>query len=302
MSNRHLSRSIALQTLFEFDIRDNFSISDSELDSRLQANSEEFAPGLGDVSFARNIVRGVTGKQALLDELIVKAAPDWPIEKIPNVDRNILRIGMFELLFQDHAQVPPKVAIDESIELGKAFGGEATARFVNGVLGRVYKEMGEPGKGEPSKKAKKKELDMANLHIQNLVGGVVYAFSDGKIHLALVHDIFGHWTLPKGKTEEGEELEAAILRKVKDEIGLDVTVEQLLGENEYVSSHPEFKKVRKHVYHFLVSTPFVPLAFVAKKGLDGAKWFEIGEIDRLNIYDDILPIITKAIGIIQSKQ
>ena len=137
MSNRHLSRQVALQTLFEFDVRDNFSIPDSELDERLKSNAEEFAPGLGDVSFARNIVRGVTSKQSTLDELIVKAAPDWPIEKIPNVDRNILRIGMFELLFQDHNEVPPKVAIDEAIELGKSYGGEATARFINGVLGRV---------------------------------------------------------------------------------------------------------------------------------------------------------------------
>ena len=204
-------------------------------------------------------------------------------------------------MFQDHTQVPPKVAIDESIELGKAYGGEATARFINGVLGRVYKEMGEPGKGEMTRKAKKKEIDMSTLHTQHLVGGVVYALDKGAIYLALVHDIFGHWTLPKGKTEEGEELENAILRKVKDEIGIDIVVEQLLGENEYVSSHPEFKKVRKHVSHFLVTTPFVPLVFVAKKGLDDARWFDITEIDKLNIYDDILPIITKAIELIKNK-
>ena len=302
MSNRHLSRQVALQTLFEFDIRDSFSIADSDLDIRLTSNTEEFAPGLNDISFARNIVRGVTSKQEVLDELIVKAAPDWPISKIPNVDRNILRIGMFELLFQDHTEVPPKVAIDEAIELGKSYGGEATARFINGVLGRVYKEMGEPGKGEPTRKAKKKEIDMSTLHTQNLVGGVVYGIEGNKVHLALVHDIFGHWTLPKGKTEEGEELETAILRKVKDEVGLDnLIVEELLGENEYVSSHPEYKKVRKHVHHFLVSTSFAPLQFTAKKGLDDAKWFEIGELERLNIYDDILPIITKAIEIINKK-
>ncbi len=275
MSNRHLSRSIALQTLFEFDVRDNLTLTDETLSQRLSANVEEFAPGLKDEAFARNIVQGVISKKELLDELIGKAAPDWPLEKIPNVDRNILRIGLFELLFQDHSEVPPKVAIDESIELGKSYGGEATARFVNGVLGRVYKEMGEPGKGEISKKAKKKQIDMTNLQTQNLVGAVVCAFEDGKLHIALVHDIFGHWTLPKGRTEEGEELESAVMRKVQDEIGLSVQVQGKIGENEYISSHPELKKVRKHVHHFLVKTAFTPLTFVAQKGLDDAKWFEV---------------------------
>jgi transcription antitermination protein NusB len=301
MSNRHLSRSVALQTLFEFDLRDNLTLSEEDITKRLLLNVEEFAPGLKDASFAKNIIDGVITKRAVLDELLVKAAPDWPLEKIPNVDRNILRIGLFELLFQDHTEVPPKVAIDEAIELGKSFGGDATARFINGVLGRVYKEMGEPGKGEVSKKAKKKELDMANLHTQNLIGAVVYARVENEVKLALVHDIFGHWTLPKGKTEEGEELESAVLRKVREEIGIDVTVETKLGENEYISSHPEFKKVKKHVHHFLAHTEFIPLVFEAKKGLDDARWFDIGELEKLNIYDDILPIITKGIELIHNK-
>ena len=301
MSNRHLSRSIALQTLFEFDVRDNLTLTDETLDERLLANVEEFAPGLKDSTFAKNIVQGVISKRETLDELIGKAAPDWPLEKIPNVDRNILRIGLFELLFQDHTEVPPKVAIDEAIELGKSYGGEATARFINGVLGRVYKEMGEPGKGEISKKAKKKQVDMTNLQTQNLVGAVVYGFEGESLHIALVHDIFGHWTLPKGRTEEGEELEAAVVRKVQDEIGITVTVEGKIGENEYISSHPELKKVRKHVHHFLAKAEYTPLVFTAQKGLDDAKWFEVSELDGLNIYDDILPIITKGIETVIAK-
>jgi transcription antitermination protein NusB len=302
MSNRHLSRSVALQTLFEFDVRDNFTLLDDQISVRLASNIEEFAPGLKDAAFAENIVRGVLSKHNTLDELIVKAAPDWPLEKIPNTDRNILRIGLFELLFQDHTEVPPKVAIDEAIELGKSFGGEATARFINGVLGRVYKEMGEPGKADMSKHAKKKQLDMTNLHTQNLVGTVVYARVGEEIHLALVHDIFGHWTLSKGKTEEGEELEIAVVRKVQDEIGLAVVVQDKLGENEYISSHPEFKKIRKHVHHFLSQAEYTPLVFTAKKGLDNAKWCTLSEIPSLNIYDDILPIIAKAVELITARK
>lgn len=301
MSNRHLSRSVALQTLFEFDVRDEFTVGENDISARLHTNITEFAPGLSDETFAANIVKGVLSKHKTLDELIEKAAPDWPLEKIPGVDRNILRIGLFELLFQDHTQVPPKVAIDQAIELGKSFGGEATARFINGVLGRVYKEMGEPGKAEPSKKAKKKEIDMSTLHTQNLVGAVVYARHDSQLYIGLVHDIFGHWTLSKGRVEEGEELTAGVIRKVKDEIGIDVVVEDALGENEYISSHPEFKKIRKHVHYFLAKAEYTPISFEVGGGLDGAKWVTLDELENLNIYDDILPIIAKGIRIITVK-
>ena len=94
----------------------------------------------------KKLVEGVIKKQKDLDRIIEKAAPDWPIEKISMVDRNILRIGLFELLFADRGEVPAKVAINEAIELAKQFGGENSSRFVNGVLGAVYKEIGEPGK------------------------------------------------------------------------------------------------------------------------------------------------------------
>jgi N utilization substance protein B len=100
-------------------------------------NAEEFAPGMGDFSFMETLLKGVIEKQKDLDLVIEKAAPDWPIDKISVIDRNILRIGLYELLFADRGQVPPKVAINEAIELSKTFGGETSSKFVNGVLGAV---------------------------------------------------------------------------------------------------------------------------------------------------------------------
>jgi N utilization substance protein B len=154
MSTRHIARTIALQTLFELDMRDHFSASGEEVDSIIARNTSEFGEGIKDTAFTKNIVSNALSRRITIDDIITRAAPEWPLEKIGTVDRNILRIGLSELLFGDRAQVPPKVAIDEAIELAKAYAGETSGKFVNGVLGAIYKEMGEPGKDEraPHKK------------------------------------------------------------------------------------------------------------------------------------------------------
>src|SRR5690606_11051647 len=113
-----------------------------------------------------------------------------PIDKISVIDRNILRMGLAELLFSDPGEVPPKVAINEAIELAKSFGGETSGKFVNGVLGAVYKEMGEPGKDDSSKKKAIKNIPDSELPVENLGGALVYAVDEGEIQLALVHDVF----------------------------------------------------------------------------------------------------------------
>src|SRR3989338_7491496 len=139
MANRHLSRSIVLQTLFEWDFSSlankNNDSESGEIKKMLDRNLKEFAPGLEDNNFVFSLIDEVLKKRATIDKIIEKAAPDWPIEKISIVDRNILRIGLTELLFSDRLQVPPKVAINEAIELAKTFCGENSGKFVNGVLG-----------------------------------------------------------------------------------------------------------------------------------------------------------------------
>jgi ADP-ribose pyrophosphatase YjhB (NUDIX family) len=171
---------------------------------------------------------------------------------------------------------------------------------VNGVLGAVYKEIGEPGKDEVGKRPKK-DIPFDQMPIQRLSGAVVYCESEGSMYLALVHDIFGHWTLSKGKIEEGEEVVVGAVRCLKDEIGLSVKLEGELGKNEYIASHPELGKVRKQVTYFLAQSPYTELTLENKGGLDDAKWFKVSEILDLNFYEDILPIVTKAITILISK-
>jgi N utilization substance protein B len=289
MANRHLARSVVLQTLFEWDTT---HADASAVSSILDRNAEEFGGDGADRPFMETLLNGVLAKKDDLDLVIAKAAPDWPIDKIAPVDRNILRLGLFELLFADRAQVPAKVAINEAIELAKTFGGESSGRFVNGVLGAVYKEIGEPGKDE---KGKKQAVKREDLPLEKLGGAIVYAKHDGQYYLALVHDVFGRWTLSKGHIEADASPEAGVKRVVKEELGLDVAVEDQVGENEYVASHPEKGKVRKHVWFFLAKGEFEPLELKKSGGLDDAKWFRLPDILDLNFYDDMLPIVTAAV-------
>lgn len=149
MASRHLSRSIAMQSLYEWD----FSGKPSELLNQItERDIKEFGPGLRDTRFIWQLVKGVKEHLYQLDKIIEKAAPEWPLQQINVIDRNILRIGLYELLYGNKKEVPPKVAINEAIELAKMFGGEGSGRFINGVLGTIYKEMKEEEDKEESKK------------------------------------------------------------------------------------------------------------------------------------------------------
>jgi N utilization substance protein B len=302
MAQRHLSRSVVLQTLFEWD----FEKKDTdEAHSAFERNVLEFAPGTNDRPFMEGLLNTVLDKKKDLDILIEKAAPDWPLEKISIVDRNILRIGLAELLFADRAEVPPKVAINEAIELAKSFGGETSGKFVNGVLGAVYKEMGEPGKDEqPRPKKKYGNVPDSELPVVRLAGAVVYAQDEGATYLALVHDIFGHWTLSKGKLEGDESEEEGLIREVQEELGVPVTVIEKLGENSYTTYHPENGKIRKQTAYYLAEAPYQELTLEKKEekgGLDDVRWFKLADILDLNFYDDMLPIVTKAITLLAQR-
>ncbi len=140
MSSRHLARSITMQSLYEWD----FSGKKAEtLEDIVEKNIEEFGPGLEDKTFVWQLINGVVSHISDIDKIIEKAAPEWPIDQITIIDRSVLRIGLYELLYGSKEEVPPKVAINEAIELAKTFGGESSGKFINGVLGTVYKQIEE---------------------------------------------------------------------------------------------------------------------------------------------------------------
>jgi N utilization substance protein B len=137
MASRHLSRSIAMQSLYEWD----FGGKKGDLEKIANKNIAEFGPGLEDASLVWQVITGVVQHLISIDKIITQAAPEWPIDQITIVDRNILRMGLYELLYANKEEVPPKVAINEAIELAKSFRGESSGKFINGVLGTVYKEL-----------------------------------------------------------------------------------------------------------------------------------------------------------------
>ncbi len=137
MASRHLSRSIVLQSLYEWD----FYGRKGALKNIVERNIKDFGPGLESLDFIWRLVDGISKHLPQLDKIIEKAAPEWPLAQISIIDRNVLRIGLFELLYSDKEEVPPKVAINEAIELAKTFAGPTSGKFINGVLGTVYKEM-----------------------------------------------------------------------------------------------------------------------------------------------------------------
>lgn len=136
MATRHLVRTVVLQSLYEWDFYDR----KLDITKVLERNLAEFAPGIDEPEFAWKILKGIAEHIKDVDARIIKTAPEWPLNKIAVIDRNILRIGLYELLFADKNEVPPKVAINEAIEMAKNYGGTNSSRFINGVLGTVFRE------------------------------------------------------------------------------------------------------------------------------------------------------------------
>ena len=279
-------------------------MSTDECIGRLSEYAKEFGARDSDLPFMKLLLTTAMTKQSEIDEVIVRAAPEWPLEKISAIDRNILRLGLTELLYADRAQVPAKVAINEAIELAKTFGSASSGRFVNGVLGAVYVELGEPGKNEGgTRKPQPGTSANRRMQVDELIGSVVYAREAGEVYLALVHDIFGHWTLSKGKLLPEEKHHDGVKRKVKEEIGLLVDVEDQLGENEYIANDSKASggKKKRHATYFLARASFADLVLKREGGLDDAQWFPLASVGDLNFYDDILPVITRAINLLAQK-
>ena len=139
-SNRHLGRIISLQSLYEYEFREKAGDTEADLNTIIAKNIEPYDKALGDTEFVYNLTNGVMEKVKSLDEDLKPLAPEWPISSIAAIDRNVLRIGLYELKYCGD-KVPPKVAINEAVELAKAFGSENSSRFINGVLGTAFRQI-----------------------------------------------------------------------------------------------------------------------------------------------------------------
>jgi N utilization substance protein B len=152
-SNRHLGRIVALQTLYEQDFRRESGDITFDLDSVLKRNVSRYESTVDDVFFIEELVKGVASHETELDDTLRPLAPEWPIEQIARMDRVVLRMGLYELKYGK--DVPPKVVINEAVELAKAFGGDNSSKFINGVLGTALKH--QNGEDTPAKATESKE-------------------------------------------------------------------------------------------------------------------------------------------------
>ncbi|MCX6793462.1 MAG: transcription antitermination factor NusB [Candidatus Falkowbacteria bacterium] len=156
MANRHLSRTLAMQTLFAWDFNDRQEV---DIDELVKENFSQFAPSFDDHGFVRDLVKGVLEHVEDINAYIIKYATEWPLDQITIIDRNILRLGIYELVFDKN--IPAKVAINEAIEMAKTFGGDSSGKFVNGVLGAIMKEMPAKDVDKQPAAEKKKKLPLS---------------------------------------------------------------------------------------------------------------------------------------------
>lgn len=284
MSNRHLSRTIALQTLFEWD----FNSHNQNLTDLLERNLQEFAPGFDDQDFAKNIINGIIKNQEQIDQLITTYAPEWPLDQITPIDRNTLRVGIFELRYCP--EIPPKVAINESIELAKNFSGQSSGKFVNGVLGSIFKAMQAAGEKKEFEQEPQRELSC---------GGIVHARHNDKDLFVLVLDGYNKWTFPKGKIEPEENMEQAAIREVGEEIGIkDLTITNYIGNIDIKVSQPNKMPTPKTVHYFTMETEYKPLELEKHPGILDGQWVTAEQALTLISYENAKEIFTKALSLI----
>ena len=284
VTSRRGIRILIVQTLLENDFygRKPDAVA---LMQTFNTFARESNPELCDSVFARKVLEGIAGKYDEINHIIEKAAHNWPLEKIGSVDRNILRLGVFEVLFGKEFDVPGRVALNEAIEVTKLFLNSSARKFINGVLGAVYLEVrGQSGEGEEDHIPKK-------VRVKKSVGGVVFRKGhDGTLQFAFVHDIFGRWTLSKGGLEDDEDETAGFQRIIKDEIGVAVEVFDTIGSNAY-TAHPPEGVVRKEVSYLLGRTDDPSLHLKDTGGLDDAQWFTYEDAKKLQFYPDLKQII-----------
>jgi len=291
MSNRHLARTIALQSLYQWD----FNRMTEDILVIVRQNLQDFAPSFDDNGFTEHLVRGIIKQQSEIDRLIVQYAPEWPLAQITPIDRNILRIGIYEL---KHPEVPPKVAINESIELAKTFGGDASGKFINGVLGNIYKDMEAQGER------------IATVHTTTVApsrreegpmeisaGGVVFRHNshDG-YDFALIQDAIYRWTFPKGKVEEGETLEEAARQEVSEEIGITkVKLICPLGSIHITVNAPGKPPTPKTVHYFLMEALEDTLRIVPDHEIKGGEWVPLPQVIPMLGYENAKEIFRHAL-------
>ena len=290
--SRREIRIILVQTLFEADFN-NISIENNNLLDIYNRISSESDRTLEDNPFAVDILKGLTSHQKEIDEILDKVAINWPLDKIGRLDKSILRLGTYEILNGKKLEVPGRVALNEMVELSKLFLDENSKKFINGVLGTIYNEVKDP---------KEEEYVSSRMTEQTSIGGIVFNRNEktGELKFIFIFDIFGKWTVSKGKLEENETHEDGVKRVLKTELDLDVIPSEKISSNEYVA-HKEDETIKKKVTYYLAETKTLEFKLKELGGLKEANWFTEEESKKLKFYSDMKNIIFDGISKVKGK-
>ncbi|MFA7308553.1 MAG: transcription antitermination factor NusB [Patescibacteria group bacterium] len=277
LSIRHQSRILVLQSLYE-------SYIDPEKDTKtILARNIETSGYKVDEVFCAKIIDGVATNRPAIDELISKTAPEWPINQIAAIDLAILRMSIFELMF-DH-EVPPKAVINEAVELGKSFGGDNSGKFINGVLGTIFRASDK----------------FANDEVVTAAGGIVYReTTDGKVFFLAIRNMYHKWTFPKGKVEEGETWQEAALREIKEETGIETgEIIGEIGEIQFIDKS-EKEPINKNIHFYLVKTEQEEVAFDEASHVTEIKWMREDEVRESMDYPNLVDLFNKALSMLEA--
>ncbi len=291
-----------LQLLYAREVRDTEKKDDAFLRRELDYLIHSFIPVPLDEDERTQILKElseVENEEIKLDNIIDELSKDWSIQRISLVDKNILRISLYELL-SGKEELSERIIINEAVELAKKFGGQKSYRFVNGILGEAHRLFNG---GEESKKATF-DIPYEKMEIDRKVAAVVYSIDEQRnVRIGMVHDIFGYWTLSKGSVDENLREEESLTKKVKEETDWDIEVIEKLGESEYIAYPPDRGPVRKQVSYYLAKAPYrLPQLGRTTKGLDDVAWFSLDDILDLNLYDDVSKMLVKAIMFLSERE
>ena len=290
-SNRHLGRIVVLQTLYEYEFRSQAQDKTVDLAEIIFRNMKQYEEAIGDKQFVQDLLNGIIERQVELDTKLQPMAPEWPISQIARIDRNVLRMGLYELLYSRET-VPPKVAINEAVELAKAFGSDNSSKFINGVLGTAYKLFVEHFRKYFHRTRRSSIQEIVR---EPTAGGVIFRRNQkNEVEILLIQDSKDRWTIPKGHIEEGETAQETAKREIGEEAGLhDVKIIGWLVKINF-----RYRRIDRLVLMttqvFLVKALGDTDAIQKEDWMNGIRWFSFSDaLDEIE-YEDIGKLILLA--------
>ena len=286
MSKRHQSREIILRTLYNLDILDNIH-SYIDIDSVMnilrddkELSGEEI---VDDVDYSQIILKGVLDRITTIDEIITKAAPEWPINKINIIDRNILRIGIYEILFTKDNGTPPKVAINEAIELAKEYSSDKSSSFVNGVLGTIYKELYN----------NITEDNKEDFIIKNNIICIPYCIDKNMTYIGFVEDYHKKWAFAKDIMDDNISLEDNIIKILNNKFAPIINILDFNKITVINSIDNKDHKIKNNDTYYLIRTDKINTTVTDNKNIKSAEWIKTNTINELNKYNELNGILNK---------